>query len=370
MIGLDLGLQTLSISQLSRDNAISKKNFNCTLIEIIWLYKRLTALGLIILLIILGLFYEKILGVYSIDEIIAIIVHVITSSILLGTQYVDSALIALDKLLILRKSQIIGFVAMFVTFLIGYFFVQPILLFVISNSAYVLVYRGINFWKYFRTIAHYQVLSYGFKKKIVIKDFFKIVPASFSAVVLSRYIYLVAITSLGEGYAALFVTTMSILSVTGFISQVYFQSKAFELTKKMVESKLETFVSIIWHIVTYIVSFLFLHIFIDLIGTFRPEISKINIGVIRLLYIYSCLDGLVGILGLVLLNNDIYRYLKVFSFISLVTIGAIHYMILSEKLTLIILLYFLIFSYILYFTYLLTSYFTNYNSQRRFERAI
>jgi hypothetical protein len=230
----------------------------------------------------------------------------------------EALVIGTDRLMFLRRYQAISLLTMVCLFYLLCVFTSPLNSFVLANGMYILTLRfliSINLRKS-GIISEVKVKKF-IDYRIFFNDLRYVLPVSLVALITGRLIYFLGLTGLEDHASALFVTLYSLLSITSFMSSIYKESKAFELTKEVSFAIKFIRHSFLWQLGVFIVSFIILFCLKDLIVDYRPEFEDLGYSRAALFYIVGFLESIMALFAVVLLNNQDYSYVKWYCLIML-----------------------------------------------------
>jgi hypothetical protein len=146
----------------------------------------------------------------------------------------------------------------------------------------------------------------------LIKKIKHTIPANITAVISSKLVILIALNKLQAKDNAAFVTIITALSFTAFIGQIFVQSKSFELTKSIPESRKNVMLGVLWASSTFIFALIGMVTIKNEISFFRPEIENITTLLIIAFFFSALSENVASILSLPLLYNGQFKYVSNF----------------------------------------------------------
>jgi len=327
-LGLDLGIQSIGIARFSKLSTNDSSEFCQAILTLKRLY--LFLFWIAIAALVLFSFWGDDIGHYSTEEIALLIIHSISSVVNLRLMWQDALLIGTNRLASLRKIQSLSLVLLISFFYLLNLYYSSITSFILANFISIILLRLIIVIFLNKTNLKSLIqITITPNYHIFLEDIKYILPASVTALVTSRVVYFLGLTSFEEHESALFVTLFSILNMTNFAAMVYKDSNAYELTKQVTLTFPVLKKSFLWQLTTFLTSFLVLFLLKEYIIILRPEIIHLKFITALIFYVYIFLESIAGLFSLVLLNNRDYRYVN--WFVILMTLSVIILSVFSVK---------------------------------------
>jgi len=311
--GLDLGIQNVAISHLAKYKD-SETEFLLELRPIRYIYNLIFIISSITISLVLFSSNSLITSTFSNTQQIFLAIHTLLSLIYVKFMWLDALLISKNKIVQLRKFQILGLVLNAFTILLLHHRVGLITSYILANSIYIIVYKTL-IWRQAQ-IPKLNTWSlkwmFQIKEISIIKKIKQTIPANIMAVLSSKLVILIALNKLQPNENAAFVTVITALSFTSFIGQILTQSKSFELTNSIQESRKGVLLSVLWASGSFVLALLGMITFKNAITIFRPEIELFSTVILIIFFLSSLAENVASILTLPLLYNGRFQYVQNF----------------------------------------------------------
>lgn len=311
--GLDLGIQNVAISHLAKYKD-SEAEFLLELRPIRYIYNLIFIISSITISLVLFSSNSLITSTFSNTHQIFLAIHTLLSLICVKFMWLDALLISKNKIVQLRKFQILGLVLNAFTIILLHQRVGLITSYILANSIYIIVYKTL-IWRQAQ-IPKLNTWSlkwmFQIKEISIIKKIKQTIPANIMAVLSSKLVILIALNKLQSNENAAFVTIITALSFTSFIGQIFAQSKSFELTKSIQESRKNVLLSVLWASSSFVLALLGMITFKNAITIFRPEFALFSTVILIIFFLSSLAENVASILTLPLLYNGRFQYVQNF----------------------------------------------------------